>query len=144
MKTILFASYAIFIVTFFLIIQPVSAQSNCPLKSSGDANCDGAITLADFEVWRREFLVELNTTNANFNNDSRVTISDFEIWRRSYTAAIPQTSPTATPVISNTPPVTSPPSTGSKLRAFPQAEGFGAETVAGRGGRAIEVTNLND
>src|SRR3989344_4500965 len=88
--------------TRFLSNNQVVAQSNCPLKSQGDANCDGAITLADFEVWRREFLVELNTTNANFNNDSRVTISDFEIWRRSYTAAIPQASPTATPVISNT------------------------------------------
>ena len=130
--------------TRFISTNQVIAQSNCPLKSQGDANCDGAITLADFEVWRREFLVELNTTNANFNNDSRVTISDFEIWRRSYTAAIPQTSPTATPVISNTPPVTSPPSTGSKLRAFPQAEGFGAETVAGRGGRVPEVPDPND
>ena len=90
----------------------VLAQSGCSMKFQGDANCDGRVTIADFEVWRREFLGEITTTDANFNSDGRVTISDFEIWRRSFTQGInppsstpmaPSPSPTHTIQISPTP-----------------------------------------
>ena len=30
------------------------------------------------------------------------------------------------------------------IKAFPTAEGFGAESRGGRGGRIVEVTNLSD
>jgi len=58
--------------------------SSCSLKSNGDADCNGAINILDFEIWRREFLGIDATTKADFDSSGGVTILDFEIWRRGF------------------------------------------------------------
>ncbi len=92
--------------------------SYCLHKAQGDANCSSdslgkAVTLADFEIWRKEYFGSCTATNstvaacqtdddgdgrlmdANFDypgsganpGDTQITISDFEIWRKSYFAS---------------------------------------------------------
>ena len=61
--------------------------SLCPLKSQGDANCDGRITLTDFTIWKNQFLGNDTGLTADFNGDGRITITDFTIWRNSFLAS---------------------------------------------------------
>lgn len=65
--------------------------NSCPLKSKGDADCNGEIKLADFFLWRREFLQYIVQTvppttvlRSDFNGDGRVNLSDFFIWRKGF------------------------------------------------------------
>lgn len=58
-------------------------------RSTGNANCDSAVNLADFELWRGEVFDKgadkaenkSNAWKADFNCDQMVTLGDFEIWR---------------------------------------------------------------
>ncbi len=65
-------------------ITPTISQTVCSRKAEGDADCNGLITTADFEMWRKENFKELSTTNADFNGDGVVGLVDFEIWRRGF------------------------------------------------------------
>lgn len=71
----------------------------CETRSRGDANCDTFVNFIDFEIWRKEFTGEQNTTDANFNykdGDTKVDIIDFEIWRQGYLSETPDLSPKPT------------------------------------------------
>jgi len=63
------------------ILTPAIVVVSCPLKSKGDANCDGKIDIADLEAWKAEFLGTTSTKTADFNTDRVVDLLDFNIWR---------------------------------------------------------------
>ncbi len=64
-----------------------TSTPGCTKKSAGDANCDGLINLADFEIYRREFTGAVSTKTADFDASGTVNIIDFEIFRRNYLAS---------------------------------------------------------
>ena len=72
-----------------IIVSPTTVisptQGACTKKAQGDANCDGVISLLDFEAWRSEFVGGATTKTADFNNDTIVNLLDYEIWRNTYT-----------------------------------------------------------
>lgn len=73
----------------------------CTVKSQGDADCDGRIKFADFNLWRREYYGELQSLHGDFNADMLVSLRDYEIWRRGCfaigTCAVNPLFPTPTP-----------------------------------------------
>ncbi len=68
---------------------PTGVSQTCPLKSKGDANCDGKVTAFDLEVWRSEYVRDARTRQADFDSSSTckfqdgtpkfVCLTDFEI-----------------------------------------------------------------
>ncbi|MEM7227810.1 MAG: hypothetical protein AAF432_03245 [Planctomycetota bacterium] len=61
----------------------------------GDANLDGFVEVADFNVWNsNRFQFELSWTRGNFNGDEVVDVSDFNDWNStrftSSDAAVPE------------------------------------------------------
>jgi len=62
----------------------VTPTSSCVMRQNGDADCNGAVNILDFEIWRREFLGIDTTTKADFDSSGGVSILDFEIWRRGF------------------------------------------------------------
>lgn len=78
------------------LIPSVTGVVECPLKSQGDANCDGKINTDDFNIWRDEFLNPYTgeaappPLRADFNGVGNVTTDDFNIWRDGFlNAALP-------------------------------------------------------
>ncbi|MBI2465277.1 hypothetical protein HYV64_03980 [Candidatus Shapirobacteria bacterium] len=57
----------------------------CPKRGvKGDANGDSKVDLADFSIWKKEYIGEIKTKRADFNGDSKVDLADFSIWKTGY------------------------------------------------------------
>ncbi len=52
-------------------------------EAKGDANADGKINIADFAIWKTEYLTK-NGTKSDFDKNGKVTIADFAIWKTEY------------------------------------------------------------
>lgn len=57
-------------------------SNSCGSKNLGDANCDGVVTIADFEILRREISLPSPSCSADFNTDGKVDLIDYSIWYR--------------------------------------------------------------
>lgn len=123
------------IICLFSSLNLIYAQTPCSQKSNGDANCDNKIDLADFEVFRKEYLGISSAKSADFNADGKINLIDFEIWRRSFTGS---TSDKPTPTISTIQPSYTP----SPTMTQNQVVGYGKNTIGGTGGTVTTVSTL--
>ena len=63
-------------------------HSNIKLKSQGNANCDNAVDIRDYDLWLSQFHSSLDPDKmkcADFSGDRKVDGIDFEYWRRNKT-----------------------------------------------------------
>lgn len=65
---------------------PTAVPATCATKAQGDANCDGAVSLVDYEIWHEEYAGVLTTHTADFDTagTNPPSIADFEIWRTTF------------------------------------------------------------
>ncbi len=52
-------------------------------SSVGDADGNGKVNVADFAIWKTEYLTK-NGTRSDFDKNGKVTIADFAIWKTEY------------------------------------------------------------
>lgn len=67
-------------------VAPTTVPTTCATKAQGDANCDGAVSLVDYEIWHEEYTGVLTTHTADFDTagTNPPSIADFEIWRTTF------------------------------------------------------------
>lgn len=53
-------------------------------SSSIDANCDGQVSLADYETWRQEYTGEASTAVADFSGNGVTDLLDYVLWQQAY------------------------------------------------------------
>lgn len=96
---------ALFLLVLLVHAPYATAQATCPnsslqpsaaislLKSHGDADCTGGVTLVDFSIWLAEYKGDLGTDrdgdgnmmDADFDGSGTVTLKDYQIWKTEIT-----------------------------------------------------------
>lgn len=73
-----------------------SETRTCDTGENGDADKNGKIEMADFDIWEEEYFKKTGT-KSDFNCDSKIDLLDFEIWRSNYFDKNNNTTVTPTP-----------------------------------------------
>lgn len=122
-----------------IALSPPHTVAPSPINGlKGDLDGDEDIDLTDVALLKNWF--GQNNLSADFNSNGTIDIFDFTwLLVRAGVSFLNQPNPTQAATLSPLP-------SGSTaaVKAFPEAEGFGAKAKGGRGGKVMEVTTLAD
>ena len=124
------------------IVQPTSLPQVIDCSDSPVWSGDDIYDTAGLRVQHNNNLYENNWYTQNQNPEENS--GENEVWTLIGPCDSEITPVPATPTPTPTPGTTTPDPGPEELKAFPGAEGYGRYAQGGRGGRVIEVTNLND
>lgn len=74
---------------------PTPPPDSCPLFAKGDADCNEVINVADYALWRKEFIDFIAGKSApktgwksDFDRNGVINVADYAVWRKYFTESL--------------------------------------------------------